>query len=184
MDHPGRHSAWIVLCCGQGSDLSARSKTGRLRRISRMLRWARRRRAQSSPPAPHLVAAFAAFDRSLALIEEAKRRLASAAPRGRSPGIPLAEALASFESLIRGARDALPGWRVEDADAEWRACEAGAEESLRRAERLRLEGSPEGYEELYGVLADIIEPLDAFAAALGRLRRLGPDGEGAAAGPP
>jgi len=109
-----------------------------------MLRWARRRGAQKAPPARHLAAAFAAFDRSLDLIEAAKSALASAAPRGRSPGVPLAEALGSFESLVRAARDALPGWRVEDADAEWRACEAGTGESLRRAERLRLGGVARG----------------------------------------
>ena len=116
---------------------------------------------------------MAAFDRSLTLIEEARGALASAAPRGRSPGVPLVEALDSFESLVRAARDALPGWRVKDADTEWRACEAGTVEALRRAERLRLEGSAEGYEELYGVLADVMEPLDAFAAALSRFRLLG-----------
>jgi hypothetical protein len=106
-------------------------------------------------------------------VEEAKAALASAAPRGRSPGTPLAEALATFEEGVHRARSLLPSWRVPEVAGEWEECRGALEQSVDRAERLRLERTPDGYEELYRELGDIIEPLDAFAGALAAFSRFG-----------
>jgi hypothetical protein len=131
------------------------------------------RKRRSPSLGPEVRDAFEAFRRSVNLIEAAKRRLAAAAPGGRSAGIPLAEALSGFEEGVREAASTMGGWRVAELEDVWSVCSTGLDESLRRAERLRLSESPEGYEQLYGALADLMDPLDAFAAGLRRFRALG-----------
>jgi hypothetical protein len=107
-------------------------------------------------------------------VEDAKRRLAAAAPGGRAEGIPLAEALAGFEEGIGEASAQMDAWRVDEVSAVWPDCSRGIDEALRRAERLRLGAAPDGYENLYGVLADLMEPLEVFRDALRRFRELRP----------
>jgi hypothetical protein len=109
------------------------------------------------------------------LVEDAMEALVAARPSGRGPGVPAAEAVAGFEEGIRAARETMSGWRSSDVEVDvdvdaWRACLAGLDEASRRAERLRLEPPPEGYEELYGALGDLLEPLEVFAHTLDRLR--------------
>lgn len=83
-------------------------------------------------------------------------------PRGLQ-AVPLADALFRFENGLRlaaGELADLPGGRGPDA---WRACRDGLEESLRRAERLRLEAPVLDYESLVAALGELMDPLDAFA---------------------
>jgi len=91
------------------------------------------------------------LDRVLARIERAKADLVSAVPSPRGiPGRPLAEALVAFEEGLRDATaslDETDGWR------------AAVDESLRRAEKLRLEAPALDYEGLVEALADLMEPL-------------------------
>jgi hypothetical protein len=122
---------------------------------------------------PEVREAFEAFRRTVDLIEDAKRRLAAAAPGGRSAGIPLAEALAGFEEGLREASSAMADWQVAEVAEVWSVCSAGVAESARRADRLRLGPAPDGYEQLYGALADLMDPLQAFVAALRRFRSIG-----------
>jgi hypothetical protein len=131
------------------------------------------RRRRSTAVSPELRDAFASLRRTVGAVEEAKRRLASAAPGGRMPGTPLAEALAGFEEGLRGATGHMPQWRVPEVEEVWLLCVEALEESDRRAARLRLGDVPDGYEQLYGSLSDLMEPLEAFARALGRFRELG-----------
>ena len=92
----------------------------------------------------------------LARIERAKADLVSAVPSPRGvPPRPLAEALVAFEE---GLRDAAAS---PDLPAPWRAA---VEESLRRAERLRLKAPALDYEGLVEVLADLMAPLEALEA--------------------
>jgi hypothetical protein len=132
----------------------------------------RRRRTRPSI-APDLVEAFARFRRTLRAVEEAKAVLASAAPGGRSVGIGLAEALAGFDQGLREADRHLPSWRRPEVGPEWVSCREALAEARRRADAVRMGQPPEGYEQLYGVLADIMEPLVAFAPTLERFRELG-----------
>jgi hypothetical protein len=106
------------------------------------------------------------------LVEDAMEALIAARPSGRGPGVPAAEAVAGFEEGIRAARETMSEWRSSDVDVDyaWRACLAGLDEASRRAERLRLESAPAGYEELYGALGDLLDPLEVFAHTLDRLR--------------
>lgn len=111
------------------------------------------------------------FRSTVTLVERAKTELAAVAPTGRGPGRQVAEALAAFEACLAEARASMTAWRSRLIDADWRACSRALEEAGRRAELLRLEGSPAGYEELYGVLGDLLEPLEAFVAARDRFGR-------------
>jgi len=122
---------------------------------------------------PELRSAFESFRRVLAVVEGAKGSLAAAAPGGRSAGVPLADALAAFEQGLHDASTAMSSWHQPEMEEAWSSCREGLEESRRGAERLRLGNAPEGYEQLYGQLADLMEPLDAFAQALERFHELG-----------
>jgi hypothetical protein len=126
----------------------------------------RRRRGRSAEE----VRTFEAFRVTVARVEQAKRALASAAPTGRASGAPLAEALAGFEIGLREARRSMDTWRTADLEDVWSACRAALTDSADRCERLRLDTPPDGYEQLYGQLGDLMDPLDeAFTAALERM---------------
>lgn len=114
---------------------------------------------------PEARSALGAFGQTVRAVEAAKAALVSAVPGRRGPGTALAEALAGFEGGLREAESSMDAWQDAASEEEWSACRAGIEEALRRAESLRLEGSPQGYEELAGVLADLMEPLHTFEAA-------------------
>jgi hypothetical protein len=87
--------------------------------------------------------------------------------------VPLAEALVRFEAALCEAHQSMPAWRTVEVEEAWRQCAAGLDKSSSRAEAFRLGGAPPGYDQLYTVLADLMEPLEAFALALSRFRRLG-----------
>jgi hypothetical protein len=94
------------------------------------------------------------LDRVLARIERAKADLVSAVPSPRGiPGRPLAEALLAFEEGLRDAVISL------DEPTGWRAA---VDESLGRAEKLRLEAPALDYEGLVEALADLMEPLESL----------------------
>ncbi len=134
----------------------------------RRRRWARFG-GQRDPALP--AGAARAFSRALGAVEAAKARLVAAVPvSGRVGGVPLAEALAGFEAGLAEARAAMSGWRHPPVEDVWSACDEGLAEAARRAERLRLEGSPGAYEELVADLDDLMAPLASFAAAVAAIR--------------
>lgn len=101
------------------------------------------------------------FDSALALVEQAKRELVAAAPSPRGiQSVSIADALISFEELLRTAGSELEVW--QGPEEATRACRAALDEAFRRAERLRLDAPPLDYEILVAALADLIEPLDVF----------------------
>jgi hypothetical protein len=128
------------------------------------LMFRRSRRTSGSERAPEALATAAA------LVDAAKRSLLSAVPGGRRAGAPVAEALAGFEEHLRTARSALERWPSGRDEALRNSCTSAVDESLRRAEALRLKASPQGYEELYSLLGEILDPLVALAESAGRLR--------------
>jgi hypothetical protein len=131
----------------------------------------RRRRGPAAPE--YVQQSHASFGGCLELVEQAKDALAAAAPGGRVVGVPLAEALASFEDGLHEAGADMSSWRTPEVEDVWVRCDAAVRESLSRAEALRLGEAPSGYEQLYTVLSDLMEPLEAFASALSRFRDLG-----------
>ena len=120
-----------------------------------------------------MVDAFDAFRDVFVAVQEATSRLSSAAPGGRSPGVGLAEALAGFHDGLDRARRGMPAWRRPEVEAEWSGCRDALDEATARSDALRMGETPQGYEQVYGALADIMEPLEAFADAARRFRALG-----------
>lgn len=114
-----------------------------------------------------------AFDDLVPALERAKAALTDAVPGTRLPGRPLAEALWTFETGLREVEQGMDAWRAPEVETEWLAAEAGLVEALGLAERLRTRGAePRGFEELIGVVGDLIAPLVAFEAAAARFREL------------
>lgn len=100
------------------------------------------------------------FGAVIIAIEEAKRELLTALPSPRGiPARQIADALLAFEERLRQAVEMLTAWN--DA-AGTDVLAAAIQESLRRAERLRLDAPALDYEALVAILADLIEPLGAF----------------------
>jgi hypothetical protein len=87
--------------------------------------------------------------------------------------MPLAEALAAFEHGMREAEEALPAWRTSEVEDAWQLCASAVREASSRSEALRLGRPPDGYEQLYATLGDLMESLEAFAVALERFQVLG-----------
>jgi hypothetical protein len=85
----------------------------------------------------------------------------------------MAEALAGFEQGLSAARSGMDGWRVPELEAAWSACREALAVALGRAERFRLEGSTDAYEDLVPVLDGLLDPLDAFTEAANAVRRAG-----------
>lgn len=110
------------------------------------------------------------FEDTVAVVERAKDALVTAvpSPRGKQRRT-VAEAVLEFEADLRAAATMMDRWRHSEIESEWRACAEGIEESLRRAERLRLDAPQLDYEGLVSALAELIEPLDVFADAQRRL---------------
>ena len=101
----------------------------------------------------------------LALVERAKERLVAAVPSPRGvQAVQFAEALLGFEELLASARSEMDESQPDDSSDAWLAGREAIEESLRRAERLRLEAPPLDYEGLVSALADLMDPLEAVSA--------------------
>lgn len=123
---------------------------------------------------PELEAPFAAFRRVLDQIEPARAALTEVMPTTRSPGRSLPDALLEFEEGVTRARTLMPRWRADAVEAEWKVCDQGIDEALRRARRLREE-APElgGFEGLIWAVEELLGPLEGFASAASRFRELG-----------
>ena len=106
--------------------------------------------------------------RAIEEVERAKAALVAAAPRGRSAGVPLAEALAGFEAHLRDARSLVAKDGESFGDADRDACERAIDEALKVAQWLRMDARPGGYETLYPILADAMRPLEVFDGVLRR----------------
>ncbi|MEO8422599.1 MAG: hypothetical protein ABI595_01660 [Actinomycetota bacterium] len=129
------------------------------------------RRKRSSP---QVQASFVAFRDVLEHLEPAKAALTEVMPTTRMPGRPLPDALAEFEEGLRRAEGSMPGWRSAALEPEWSACERGLAEARDRARRFR-EDAPElvGFEGLIWAVEELMAPLDGFATAAERFRKLG-----------
>jgi predicted ATPase len=121
----------------------------------------------------HLVARFRAFTAVLDEIEPGKAGLADVLPGTRLPGRPLRDAVEEYRRRLGDARPVMSSWRCPELDDEWRACDVGLDQAIARAERvLAAPHDPEGFERLLGTVEQLLDPLEPFAAAEERFRRL------------
>jgi hypothetical protein len=106
-------------------------------------------------------------------VEAAKDAMTGTVPSTRSAGTPLAEGILELEERLAAAQELMPAWRHPEVEEEWLACQAGIDESLERARRLR-EDPPElgGFEGLIWAVDQLLAPLEAFEAAAERFRSL------------
>jgi hypothetical protein len=120
-----------------------------------------------------LQGAFDAFVDVVAHVELAKRALTRSVPSTRFAGEPLAETLMEYEEELAAAASTMTSWRRPEVEEAWRAAEAGIATALTLAERLRTEApEPGGFEELIGLIGQLLTPLDAFADARDAFMRL------------
>ena len=124
------------------------------------------------PPALH--APFAVFRSVLAEVEPAKAALAEVMPTTRMPGRSLPDALIEFERGLARGGELMSGWRADEVESEWTACERGLTDALDRAKRFREE-APElgGFEGLIWAVEELLHPLEPFADAAERFHELG-----------
>lgn len=114
----------------------------------------------------HLREPFARFEALVPALERARAEITAAVPGTRLPGRPLAEALLAFEEGLREVRAAMDGWRAAELEQAWRAADSGLDQALALAERLRTRAQdPEGFEDLIGVVGELLAPLEAFREA-------------------
>jgi hypothetical protein len=114
-----------------------------------------------------------AFSAVLHEVEPAKAALTQCMPSTRLPGRPLPDALAEYGEHLERAMVLMPAWRRPETDQVWIACDAGLQDALARARRLR-EDAPTlgGFEGLLGTIEGLMDPLDPFEAAARRFRDL------------
>lgn len=116
---------------------------------------------------------FASFTRVAGILERAKLAIVEVVPTTRLPGVPLAEAVLEFETLLRQARAAMPSWRRPQTEDVWVSADAAIAEALDRARSLREEGpDPSGFEGLIWAADHLLAPLEAFEAGAERFQAL------------
>jgi hypothetical protein len=120
-----------------------------------------------------LQAASGAFTAVLDEVEPAKAALAEVMPTTRLPGRSLPDALSEFESRLVRAKAGMPSWHAGAVDDVWHACDAGIDEAMARAERLRA-GAPDlgGFEGLLWAVGELLAPLEPFEDADRRFRTI------------
>jgi hypothetical protein len=122
--------------------------------------------------APDLAEAEAAFHAVLEVLEPAKAGLADVLPGTRMPGRPLQDALEAFGRSLAAAEERMARWRRPELEAEWLACEAGIERAQARVRSAGVGDEPAAFEGLLGLVTSLLDPLEPFADAEDRFRRL------------
>ncbi len=113
------------------------------------------------------------FQAVLEQLEPAKEAITDVLPGTRMPGRPLHDALAAFEGGLERAAALMPAWRRPETQDVWAACETGLASALALAHRAREEALDViGFEWLLGLVEELLDPLEPFAAAEERFRAL------------
>jgi hypothetical protein len=122
---------------------------------------------------PELAEAEAGFQAVLERLEPAKEAITDVLPGTRMPGRPLHDALAAFEDGLERAASLMPAWRRPETQEVWERCGSGLDVALALAHRAREE-APDviGFEGLLGLVEELLDPLEPFAAAEERFRAL------------
>ncbi len=122
---------------------------------------------------PALVPAHDVFLAVLEELEPAKAGLSDVLPGTRLPGRPLHDALEEFVMRLERAGSLMPGWKRPELEDIWVACDEGVEAALARARTLSAHADEvAGFEQLLGSVEGLLDPLEPFADAEDRFRRL------------
>ena len=114
--------------------------------------------------------ALDAFDHLAERLDVAQRSLLAAIPRSRDPGIPLADALALFETGLDEVEELMPAWRGAAQPERFERCVTALAGARAEAERLRLDARPLEFEALNARVGDVLHPLEEFAQAEREMR--------------
>jgi len=117
-----------------------------------------------------LASARAAFRLCASELDSAQRALLAAVPTSRDEGIPLDEGIDGFLTGLDRLEAAMPGWRIEQTEEDWKACFKVLAEARATALQIK-EKPPQDFEALNARLGDVIAPLEQFAYAALSLRR-------------
>ena len=116
---------------------------------------------------------FAAFRRLIPALERAKAALTASVPGTRLPGRPLGETLLEFEDGLREVRGGMDSWRKPEVEDAWLRASLGLDEAMALAAGVRTEPPAlHGFEQLIGLIGDLIQPLESFSAVVDRFREL------------
>lgn len=106
------------------------------------------------------------------MVEGGRRQLLATLPAGRVEPAPIGVGLDAVVAAVEDARGWMPGWRIEPLEGVWLDCDAALDDALAAVPAAReFAASPGELEDLLGLIADVVDPLDAFADAERAWRR-------------
>lgn len=119
------------------------------------------------PPLPSdLHDAWWAFVDCAEVVEGGRRQLLATLPAGRVEPAPIGVGLDALGTAIEDAQAWMPRWRIPEMADAWDDCADGLDEANAAIPEVRrTAASPGELEDLLGVMAEVIDPLDAFADA-------------------
>ena len=115
----------------------------------------------------HLADAWAAFQAQAQTVQDARRVVLACLPVGRVDPAPVPVGLDLLRDELLALRPAMPAWRVDEVDTQWRACDESVDEAMAAIpDAHEVAQSSTELEELLGAVAGVVEPLgDAWEAA-------------------
>lgn len=116
---------------------------------------------------------WAAFQSQVTRVEAARRALLGCLPVGRVDPAPVSVGLDLLGDELAEVRRQMEGWRTPEVDEAWQACRAAIDEATAALPAAHAVAAGSGeLEELLGAVGDVVEPLEAWAAAERRWRAL------------
>lgn len=122
---------------------------------------------------PDLAGPWEAFTAQAERVEQVRRALLSCLPVGRVTPAPVALGLDLLRDELAAVAAAMPSWRAPPVEDQWRRCRASLDQAVAAVPTAAEVAASTGeLEELLGAVAEVVEPLDAWAEAERRWRSL------------
>jgi hypothetical protein len=121
----------------------------------------------------HLVRRWEAFQAQASRVEAARRALLGCLPVGRVDPAPVPVGLDLLSDELAAVRAEMDVWKTAEVAQAWEACRDAIDEALGAIPHAHEVAKASGeLEELLGAVSDVVEPLEAWAAAEQRWRAL------------
>jgi len=105
-------------------------------------------------------------------LEAGRRILLGTLPVGRVQPAPISTGTGALRCALEDIRAWMPGWRIEELDEEWRACDLALARALADLDRIDdIAVSTEELDDVLDPVRRMMDRLDAFADAEGAFRR-------------